>query len=102
MPLFFVPVCLGVLVFHEKRYGNANTVSTPPWLLKLPTSANAPIAPSAAVGSSPPMSPATPIPDHPPIPDNTAIYCLPSGPVYVIGLPMMPEGVLNFHKTSPV
>src|SRR5215470_17714300 len=61
-------------------YGSANTVSTPPWLLKLATSPNAPSAPRPAVGSSAPISAATPMPDQPPIPDSTATYCLLSGP----------------------
>src|SRR6266404_191837 len=62
----------------------------------------APIAPSAAVGSSGPMPSATPAPAQPPTPESTATYCLPSGPRYVIGLPMIPEGVLNFHSSVPV
>src|SRR3712207_4010730 len=37
---------------------------------------------------------ATPMPAQPPIPESTAMYCCPSGPLYVIGLPMMPDGVL--------
>src|SRR5262245_32733272 len=83
-------------------YGSANTVRTPPWLLKFETSPNAPSAPRPAVGSSAPISAATPMPDHPPMPDRTATYCLLSGPMYVIGLPMIPDGVLNFHSGSPV
>ena len=47
--------------------------------------------PSAAVGSPGSRSPATMAPAHPPTPDSTATYCLPSGPLYVIGWPMIPE-----------
>src|SRR5215218_11350204 len=78
---------------------SANTVSTPPWLLKLPASPNAPSAPRPAVGSSAPMPAATPIPAQPPMPESTATYCCPSGPLYVIGLPMMPDGVLYDQST---
>src|SRR5579863_1843687 len=80
----------------------ANTVSTPPCVVKLPASPNAPRAPSPAVGSSAPMPAATPIPAQPPIPESTATYCRPSGPTYVIGLPMMPDGVLYLHRSLPV
>src|SRR5436190_23448293 len=90
------------LARRRRRIYSENTVSTPPWLLKLATSPNAPSAPSPAVGSSAPMLAATPMPDHPPMPESTATYCFPSGPTYVIGLPMIPDGVLNFHNASPV
>src|SRR6266576_617969 len=81
---------------------NPNTSSLPLALLMLMQSPKAPIAPSAAVGSSGPMPNATPAPAQPPTPESTATYCLPSGPRYVIGLPMIPEGVLNFHSSVPV
>src|SRR2546430_9569894 len=58
--------------------------------------------PISGVGSSGPMPSATPAPAQPPTPESTARYCLPSGPRYVIGLPMIPEGVLNFHSSVPV
>src|SRR4051812_47378537 len=80
----------------------ANTVKTPPWVLKLPASPKAPSAPRPAVGSSAPMPAATPIPAQPPMPESTATYCWPSGPLYVIGLPMMPDGVLYCHRVLPV
>src|SRR5881628_1892075 len=38
-------------------------------------------------------------PAQPPIPESTATYCLPSGPLYVIGLPMMPDGHLKRHSS---
>src|SRR3954468_14352711 len=59
----------------------AKTVSTPPWVLKLPASPNAPSAPRPAVGSSAPIPAATPMPAQPPMPDSTATYCWPSGPL---------------------
>src|SRR5215216_3551937 len=59
----------------------AKTVSTPPWVLKLPASPNAPSAPRPAVGSSAPIPAATPIPAQPPMPESTATYCWPSGPL---------------------
>src|SRR3989442_1312068 len=48
------------------------------------------------------MPRATPMPAQPPIPERTAMYCLPSGPVYVIGLPIMPDGHLKRHSSQPV
>src|SRR3954464_1219138 len=77
------------------------TVSTPPWVLNLSASPKAPSAPRPAVGSSLLIPAATPMPAQPPIPDRTATYCLPSGPRYVIGLPMIPEGVLNLQSSLP-
>src|SRR5581483_5683280 len=78
------------------------TVSTPPCVENEPASPNAPSAPRPAVGSSAPIPAATPMPAQPPIPESTATYCLPSGPTYVIGLPMIPDGVLYSHKSFPV
>ena len=63
------------------NYSSAKTYSMPPLAVSLPSSANAPTAPRAAVGSSVDRSPATTKPDQPPMPDITATYCLPSGPV---------------------
>ena len=41
-----------------------------------------------------------PMPAQPPMPDSTPMYCL---PLYsqVLTLPMMPDGVLNFHSSLP-
>src|SRR5439155_12259698 len=98
--------CTATSAYCDWRYPSTaytpNTSSVPPALLMLMSSPKAPIAPSAAVGSSGPMPSATPAPAQPPTPESTATYCLPSGPRYVIGLPMIPEGVLNFHSSVPV
>src|SRR3954453_6295367 len=40
-------------------------------------------------------SPAMSKPMSPPMPAYTATYCLPSGPVYVIGAPTIPDPTLN-------
>ena len=48
------------------------------------------------------MPSAMPAPAQPPTPESTATYCLPSGPRYVIGFPMMPDGHLNFQSSVPV
>src|SRR3954452_2770106 len=88
--------------FDATFWFRPNTVSTPPCVLNLSASPNAPRAPRPAVGSSLLIPAATPIPAHPPIPERTATYCLPSGPRYVIGLPMIPDGVLNLQSSLPV
>ena len=41
-----------------------------------------------------------PIPAQPPMPEYTPTYCLPPYS-YVNTLPMIPEGVLNFHSSLP-
>src|SRR5579885_2312687 len=66
------------------------------------TAAIAPTTPRAAVGSSAEMSGKAVAPIHPPSPEYTATYCLPSGPTNVIGLPTIPEPVLNCQSTLPV
>src|SRR5512140_1379836 len=90
---------------HDQRLatlsGRPNTVSTPPWVLNLSASPKAPSAPRPAVGSSLLIPAATPIPAQPPMPERTATYCLPLGPRKLIGLPMIPEGVLNLHSSLP-
>src|SRR5207237_738471 len=60
--------------------GRPNTVSTPPWVLNLSASPNAPSAPRPAVGSSGPIPAATPMPAQPPTPERTATYWRPLGP----------------------
>ena len=47
------------------------------------------------------VSPAAmPMPAQPPMPEYTPTYCLPLYS-YVNTLPMIPEGVLNFHSSLP-
>src|SRR5207248_1472686 len=88
--------------FEATFWLRPKTVSTPPCVLNLSASPKAPRAPRPAVGSSLLIPAATPMPAQPPIPERTATYCLPSGPRNVIGLPMIPEGVLNFQSSLPV
>src|SRR5947207_3318266 len=48
------------------------------------------------------MPSATPAPAQPPTPESTATYCLPSGPRYGIGLPMIPDGAAtDSHAVLP-
>src|SRR5207248_2368390 len=75
--------------FEATFWLRPKTVSTPPCVLNLSASPKAPRAPRPAVGSS--LL----------IPESTATYCLPSGPRYVIGLPMIPDGVLNRQSSLP-
>ena len=56
----------------------------------------------AAVGSVASRPPATIAPAQPPTPDRMATYCLPSGPLYETGCPMIPEPHLNCQSSSPV
>src|SRR5688572_8830013 len=83
-------------------HGSANTCSIPPLMVCCGRSLIALTNPSAAVGSRASRFPATIAPAHPPTPENTATYCLPSGPLYVIGCPMIPEPVLNCHSGWPL
>src|SRR5207248_5017998 len=92
----FVPVVRGDL------HGSENTYSIPPLLVCWGRSFMALANPSAAAGSRTSRSLETTAPAQPPTPESTATYCLPSGPRNVVGLPMIPEGVLNFHSSVPV
>ena len=58
--------------------------------------------PSAIPGSFSGRMPKAAAPAHPPTPESTAIYCLPSGPRYVIGWPIMPDPARNDQSSSPV
>ena len=40
-------------------------------------------------------------PIQPPTPEYTATYCFPSGPMYVIGLPMTPDSKWVFQSYFP-
>src|SRR5437868_14175083 len=57
--------------------------------------------PNAALLSRVSSPPDTTAPAQPPTPERIATYCLPSGPLYVTGWPMIPEPVLNFHSSCP-
>src|SRR5206468_4747634 len=86
---------------EEGNYGSENTYSIPPFVVYLPRSLMAFRNPSAPVPSTPFNPPETAAPDHPPTPESTATYCLPSGPLYVTGCPMMPDPTLNFQSGFP-
>src|SRR5712692_5858709 len=73
----------------------------PPWLVCRAMSDMKSAGGRTSAGSSDRTSPASRN-QSPPIPAYTATYCLPSGPVYVIGAPTTPEPTLNFHSTLPL
>src|SRR5690606_3279575 len=84
------------------RSGSANTYTVPPGPVTSGRSCVAPTKPSAPNGTSVSSPPATTAPDQPPTPDAIATYCRPSGPMYVIGCPMIPDSTRNCQSTSPV
>src|SRR5512146_444027 len=93
--LFPVPGSL----FRNQR---ENTNSIPPQLVHRPRSGSVEPRSRTSNGRFAATSPAMSRPMSPPIPEYTATYCLPSGPVYVIGAPTTPEPTLNCHSTFPL
>src|SRR3569623_486432 len=86
---------------HRPR-GSANTYNVPPFCVRRDRSAIAlpqPLPADRSRGSSPSD---TIEPAQPPTPLYTARYCLPSGPRYVIGCAITPEGSRAFHTSMPV
>src|SRR5690606_40535891 len=82
----------------EPESGSAKTNNEPPSVVYRARSLYPPTAPSPSVS---PVNPAAmPMPAQPPIPEYTPTYCLPLY-MYVNTLPMIPEGVLNFHSSLP-
>src|SRR5215207_10347052 len=82
------------------RY-NENTKSIPPQLVHLARSGSVDPRSRMSYGRFAATSPAMSSPMSPPIPEYTATYCLPSGPVYVIGFPTTPDPTLHFHSSLP-
>src|SRR5207245_11590006 len=73
----------------------------PPWLVCRARSGAKSAGGRTSAGSSERTSPDNRN-QSPPMPAYTATYCLPSGPVYVIGAPTTPEPNLKFQSSLPL
>src|SRR5207248_5723348 len=78
-----------------------NSQTMPPWLVWRAMSRMKSAGGRTSAGSSERTSPASSA-QSPPMPAYTATYCLPSGPVNVIGLPTTPDPTLNFQSARPL
>src|SRR5437773_807377 len=88
---------------REQRRGcySANSHTIPPRPVCLAMSGMKLAGGRTSAGSSERTSPASSA-QSPPMPAYTATYCLPSGPVNVIGLPTTPDPTLNLHSARPL
>src|SRR5439155_7861831 len=80
---------------------SANSHTIPPRLVWRARSGMKLAGGRMSAGSSERTSPASNA-QSPPSPAYTATYCLPSGPVNVIGLPTTPDPTLNFQSARPL
>src|SRR5207249_8906484 len=86
---------------HDARFHRPKIHTMPPWLVWRARSGMKSAGGLTSAGSSDRTSPESRN-QSPPMPAYTATYCLPSGPVYVIGHPTTPDPTLNFQSTLPL